>query len=847
MTVEEARRTIRDVVLGLEYLHYQGIIHRDIKPANLLWDEEKRVKISDFGVSHYSYALLVASGGLSSSSPGETRDPSLMDDRELAKTAGSPAFFAPELCLAGDPALTAGSTTGSQNRNSAGTGSPSGNSTHSHFPFDKEATSAPRPPRITKAIDIWALGVTLFCLLFGELPFTAPSEFALFNIIPTEDYNLPIYMGSDKIRVGPRKPRWKGLPEWEDEEPDVHPTDPREIVPDVDPSMLSQDARQLRDLLDRLLEKDPEKRIKLEEVKKHPWVTRGLRDTPAWLTATAPEQHPFVEVTHEEVEDALTGFSKIKQRVKRWQSKLLDTLGARGTRSRSHSQTSSTKPYVGTPGDRLTPGTDDFGSVRSAGAKSPRVPWFGKRSVPTTPGGSSVSPSLTIHRSAAFGMTPNLTNAGEVHSKAVPHHEVDALLQRIISDRSANSPSVTLPTASTRSTSSERRSLFERRVSKELSPPAASARTSSLVRPVPARSSSESVAARNALLEGSAPVTRNVSNISSARQSFDGARPSGIPSVERRASRNRLGDLFHFGRSKGGSVSRQNSKRGANRNAENTLQLDVAGAVSQVGSGHPANTPASAPILSMQNGLHARSSIDGLHSLPASEHNFFASQPGSPSLVVTSLNDDEHDVDLELDLSDDDLGDEQHDTVLRNSGNGWRMERFSNTSTDGGASLTPSVEGGYNLFKPEYTGKVAHEHFAIGQPREAVEKELSPSPQYGYGYYDSGALDKVSVPLAAVLPASGSGAETMIIHSPSGATEDSSRFADADESSSGSGLAAEMEMAAARGRFEGQEMEDEEEEEEDDGCVSFRAGRSSRSTTISRQLSRVTSRDGTRQ
>lgn len=51
-TINLARSAFRDTVLGLEYLHYEGIIHRDIKPANLLWTKDYCVKIADFGVSY---------------------------------------------------------------------------------------------------------------------------------------------------------------------------------------------------------------------------------------------------------------------------------------------------------------------------------------------------------------------------------------------------------------------------------------------------------------------------------------------------------------------------------------------------------------------------------------------------------------------------------------------------------------------------------------------------------------------------------------------------------------------------------------------------------------------------
>ena len=70
-----ARSYLRDIVKGLEYLHFQKIIHQDIKPENLLVTSDGRVKISDFGVSR-----------------------ALLDDEEkLQQTEGTPAFQAPEI------------------------------------------------------------------------------------------------------------------------------------------------------------------------------------------------------------------------------------------------------------------------------------------------------------------------------------------------------------------------------------------------------------------------------------------------------------------------------------------------------------------------------------------------------------------------------------------------------------------------------------------------------------------------------------------------------------------------------------------------------------------------------
>jgi 5'-AMP-activated protein kinase catalytic alpha subunit len=49
---EEACRLFQQLISGIEYLSELGIAHRDIKPENLLLDEQKNLKIVDFGLSN---------------------------------------------------------------------------------------------------------------------------------------------------------------------------------------------------------------------------------------------------------------------------------------------------------------------------------------------------------------------------------------------------------------------------------------------------------------------------------------------------------------------------------------------------------------------------------------------------------------------------------------------------------------------------------------------------------------------------------------------------------------------------------------------------------------------------
>jgi 5'-AMP-activated protein kinase catalytic alpha subunit len=157
----EARHFFRQTISAVEYCHSHFIVHRDLKPENLLIDENKNIKIIDFGFTNI-----------------------YRKDTLLDTFCGSPYYAAPEMILA------------------------------------KKYTGP--------EVDVWSLGVILYAMLCGSLPFDDTNVKLLHKKIISGYYFRPKYL-----------------------------------------------SKEAKHLISRMIVVDPLQRATLSEIKIHPWLNEG--------------------------------------------------------------------------------------------------------------------------------------------------------------------------------------------------------------------------------------------------------------------------------------------------------------------------------------------------------------------------------------------------------------------------------------------------------------------------------------------------------------------------------------------------------------------------------------------
>jgi len=179
LDIETLTQYARQLCAGLQYLHGHGVVHRDIKPDNILRGRDGTVYLSDFGVAELLDQGSDDDDGDDADDGGENGSPE-KQTKKAAKarrhapsvfdTQGTVAFMAPEL-------FSVSAERGAQG----------------------------------EAIDVWALGVTFYCLLHGRVPFDVSSHHALSTDIKSfraaESINLAEFSQLSHSRLSRRTTR----------------------------------------------------------------------------------------------------------------------------------------------------------------------------------------------------------------------------------------------------------------------------------------------------------------------------------------------------------------------------------------------------------------------------------------------------------------------------------------------------------------------------------------------------------------------------------------------------------------------------------------------------------------
>lgn len=211
------RRYTTQLVLGVQALHRNRLCHRDIKPENLMASEDRSTcKIGDLGVAHY---FREENGVLRDEVDVSEIELWNVDDRDRDSVAATAEGSSSDLKATSEhpsPPRTAlvKSTKG----------------TYQFLPPEALSGGA----FCGFKADVWSIGVTLYALSFGFLPFYSNDLVKLFERIESDPLVFPTTCRDDD----------------------------------------------LKDLLSAVLNKDPETRMTLDGILEHQWLHRNV-DTKA--------------------------------------------------------------------------------------------------------------------------------------------------------------------------------------------------------------------------------------------------------------------------------------------------------------------------------------------------------------------------------------------------------------------------------------------------------------------------------------------------------------------------------------------------------------------------------------
>jgi serine/threonine-protein kinase len=63
LPIQEASRIAEELAAGIAHAHARGLVHRDLKPSNIMFDDEGRTKIADFGIAQLTGASTLTETG----------------------------------------------------------------------------------------------------------------------------------------------------------------------------------------------------------------------------------------------------------------------------------------------------------------------------------------------------------------------------------------------------------------------------------------------------------------------------------------------------------------------------------------------------------------------------------------------------------------------------------------------------------------------------------------------------------------------------------------------------------------------------------------------------------------